>query len=127
MEIGPKNMKMIRELLNVLDIPKNMRGVLENAFKAQNFGAPLSKSRQDALVEAFDETVDDVIDALAPIYAKHFSENAIRGMIDFYRSDAGKEALNQQPAVIVDSMPIINEWAQKASDLAEEKLDDMDD
>ena len=53
-------------------------------------------------------------DILIPIYSKYLTSNDIKGIIAFYRSDAGKKLTRVMPNIARDSGQAGQEWAKKS-------------
>jgi len=51
--------------------------------------------------------VDDVINQLLPIYAKHFDQGEIEALISFYTSPAGQKNLNLTPVLMNETMQVM--------------------
>ncbi|MDR3528114.1 MAG: DUF2059 domain-containing protein [Rhizomicrobium sp.] len=62
----------------------------------------------------------------AAIYAEHFSEADLKALAAFYRSEAGKRFVAEQPAMMKEITPVASAWgmqtAQRAIQRATEKL-----
>jgi hypothetical protein len=50
---------------------------------------------------------------LVPIYDRHFSQDDIRGLIQFYESPIGKRMLEVTPLITQESFAAGQEWGQK--------------
>ena len=49
---------------------------------------------------------------IADVYAKHFTQKDIRGLVAFYSSDLGRKAIATMPAVMQDSAAVGQKWAE---------------
>jgi uncharacterized protein len=58
-------------------------------------------------------SVDELIDAIIPIYQKHLTHSEIRSTIDFYQSPTGQKMLAQMPAMMSESMQAMRPIMQK--------------
>jgi hypothetical protein len=56
-----------------------------------------------------------VTDEVAREYATHFTEQELKDILAFYQTPAGKKLLQEQPAVVNDSMKFAQDWANKLS------------
>lgn len=56
--------------------------------------------------EEMDEIIDDIYQTIIPIYDKHFTNEEILGIIDFYCSDLGKVYLSKMNVVTMECMMI---------------------
>lgn len=65
----------------------------------------------DSMIDVF--SVDEVIDALIPIYQKHLSKSDIDGILAFYASPAGQRLLKETPAIMAESMEVGGELGRK--------------
>jgi hypothetical protein len=60
-----------------------------------------------------DFPVNDLLDAMEPIYAKHFTKGDIDAMIAFYSTPTGKKALAEMPAITQEAMQASSGVVQK--------------
>ena len=69
---------------------------------------------------------DELMRMQAAVYAEHFSENDLKALAAFYRSDVGKRFVGEQPAIIQEITPLALRWGmqagQNAAQRAMEKL-----
>jgi uncharacterized protein len=78
-------------------------------------------------------SIDEMLDAIVPIYQNHLTHADIRAIIDFYHSESGQKFLKEMPSMMSESMlamdPIIKKHLpemQAAMDKAiQETLKDM--
>jgi hypothetical protein len=56
--------------------------------------------------ELRDALSSDFLHALTPIYAKYFTEEDIRSLIDFYKTPLGRKTITTMPAVLADAMAV---------------------
>ena len=62
---------------------------------------------------------------LAEIYAANFSENELRGIVNFYNSSAGRAWLEKQPIIETEAEQIGLEWAQLLTQKVLKKFEDQ--
>ena len=62
--------------------------------------------------EEFMNEVDpnELIELIAPIYARYFSHEDVKAMIRFYESPVGKKLVSVQPLITRDSMSAGQQW-----------------
>lgn len=48
--------------------------------------------------------MDEMLQAMVPIYAKYFTKADIEAMIAFYSAPTGQKVLREMPAILADSM-----------------------
>ncbi|MFZ0800325.1 MAG: DUF2059 domain-containing protein [Terriglobales bacterium] len=51
-----------------------------------------------------DLPVDEIIDAMVPIYQKHLTKSDLEAVIAFYSSPVGQKLLKEQPAMMAEGM-----------------------
>ncbi len=64
------------------------------------------------------QMVDDMINAIVPIYQKHFSKADLDGILAFYTSPVGQKLQSEQPAIMQESM-------QATTDIISKKLPEI--
>jgi len=52
------------------------------------------------------DIAEDVLNEIIPIYDKYFSDDEVKGLIDFYESDLGKSYLKNMGNVTVESVKV---------------------
>ncbi|MDR1025582.1 MAG: DUF2059 domain-containing protein [Treponema sp.] len=65
---------------------------------------------------------DSFSDLIIPIYDKHFSQDDIRGLIQFYESPLGRKMLEVTPQITEESFAAGQEWGQQ---LAQDILNEL--
>ena len=58
-------------------------------------------------------SVDELLDAMIPVYQQHLTHADIRGIIDFYNSEPGQKYLKEMPALMSESMEAIQPIIKK--------------
>ncbi len=58
---------------------------------------------------------DDFVNLVIPIYARHFSDSDLDGLIAFYSSPLGQRVIHELPAVTSESVVAGQEWGRKLS------------
>jgi hypothetical protein len=54
---------------------------------------------------------DGMMPKLVAVYANHFTQQDIRGLIAFYNTDLGQKLINQTPLIVSESATVGQEWA----------------
>lgn len=67
---------------------------------------------------------DALIEALVPIYAKHFTHAEVRELIAFYETPVGRKLVAEQPAIFQESYAIGGEWGRQVAMRVMTKLED---
>jgi uncharacterized protein len=58
----------------------------------------------------------EVIDEVAAIYARRFSEQELKDVVAFYKTPAGKKFVTEEPLAIDESLQRAQVWSQKLSE-----------
>jgi hypothetical protein len=73
------------------------------------------------------DMIDEMIDALVPIYQRHFSKADLDGMLAFYTSPVGQKFQSEQPAITQESMQAVgNIISAKLPELTKQMKAQMD-
>lgn len=107
----------VMTLLDLLQVRRTMSNMLENmkalmkqsAEEAFRKKIPNPTPKQlEALHAMFDDIsdmpLDEMIDALIPIYQRHLTRTDIEEVIRFYSSPAGQKLLSEQPKMMQEGM-----------------------
>ncbi|HKF22061.1 MAG TPA: DUF2059 domain-containing protein [Candidatus Angelobacter sp.] len=125
----------VMTLLELLQVRKTMSVMLESMKKVMIDGAergfrervPNPTPKQLAALHGmFDDIVnasmDDMINALIPIYQRHLTKADLEELIRFYSSPVGQKLLHEQPAIIQESMQAGAEVQQRRMDEIRAKI-----
>ena len=111
---------------------KQMRQGAEAAFKQKVPDAtPEQLQKLDKIFDNLfsDLPVDDIIDAIVPIYQKHLTKADLNAVVAFYSTSAGQKILKEMPAILSESMQAGGEIGQKMfsakSDEFSKQIDDL--
>ncbi|MFY9904520.1 MAG: DUF2059 domain-containing protein, partial [Terriglobales bacterium] len=102
-------------------LKKSMRTGAEAGFKQKIPGAtPEQLAKLNSVTDAVfqDFPLDEIIDAMVPIYQKHLSKSDLEAVIAFYSSPVGQKLLKEQPAMMAEGM-------QAGQDIMMRKLPEM--
>jgi uncharacterized protein len=99
-----------RELINAMmdTMRKQMRQIIhEQVAKQQNL--PPGFEAQE--VKGVDEMlrnlpIEEILQAMIPVYEKHFTKRDIDDLVAFYSSPTGQKMLKELPAVTAESMQV---------------------
>jgi len=69
--------------------------------------------------------LDEMIDAMIPIYQKHFTKGDIDGLVAFYSAPTGQKLLNELPSITREEMQVAMPIAQKLLADAEKRVNDQ--
>lgn len=72
---------------------------------------------------------DEMLDAMAPAYQKHFTKGDIDNLIMFYSSPTGEKLLREMPSVMSESMgdvmPIMTKYMETVQQRLRKETDEM--
>jgi len=72
-----------------------------------------------------DMPVDEMLDAMVPIYQKHLTKSDLDAILTFYNSAAGKKLLREQPAMMQEGMDVGGEIGRKRIGVMMQKMDEF--
>jgi hypothetical protein len=72
---------------------------------------------------------DEMVQAMAPVYQKHFTKGDIDNLVAFYSSPTGEKMLREMPSIMAEAMqsmtPIITKYADTIKQTLLKETDDM--
>jgi uncharacterized protein len=74
-----------------------------------------------AFKEEMARNVDDLLKMQAAVYAEHFSEQDLKTLAAFYRSDVGKRFVDEQSVIVKEITPLAARWGQEAGQRAAQR------
>jgi hypothetical protein len=85
-------------------------------------------SMMDALIEGM--PVDEITQAMIPVYQKHFTKGDIDHLIEFYSSPTGQKVLEEMPAITGESMtammPIMTKYMEDSKQRVRQQVKEME-
>jgi hypothetical protein len=123
----------VLRFMDLMQIRARMDQLVEGMKKSMKTGAeagfrlkiPAATPEQLARLDSVTETVfkdfpvDEIIDAMVPIYQRHLTKSDLEAVIAFYSSPVGQRLLKEQPAMMAEGM-------QAGQDIMMRKLPDME-
>ncbi|MDK9737328.1 DUF2059 domain-containing protein [Vibrio sp. D404a] len=113
---------LLVEVMNLDETLDAMHVQIRNMMNNMNQKFELTESERP-LFEEYHQKVSAVMEAqlswqqfepmMIDIYSKHFTEQEISAMLDFYRSESGQSILNKMPVVVQESMISSQAMAQR--------------
>ncbi len=98
----------VRELMKstMETVSKQMRQMLHAQIQNTPNLPPDAEERMDKMFDGVLQNmpVDDLLNAMAPVYAKHFTKGDIDAIVAFYSTPAGQKMVAEMPAVTQESM-----------------------
>jgi hypothetical protein len=77
---------------------------------------------QRPLLDAFLGRMNDLIDAVALVYARHFSEPEMRALAEFMRGPVGQKFVEKNPVVFQETMLVGQKFGQQIAGELREKI-----
>ena len=68
---------------------------------------------QDEVMRTFGENAPKLRDLIVMIYARHFTDEDLRGMIAFYATPIGARMIREMPTIMQESMVAGQVWAEQ--------------
>jgi len=120
----------VMKLLDLLQIRKSMSLMMDGMKQAMKQGAqetfrervpnptPKQLEALNGMVDDLmaDMPLDEMIEAMVPIYRRHLSKTDVDEVIRFYSSAVGQKLLREQPQMIQEGMQAGGEIQQKRMD-----------
>lgn len=69
--------------------------------------------------------VDEMIDAMVPIYQKHLTKDDLDGILAFYASPVGQKLQREQPAMMQEAMQVGGEIGRRRLGAMMQQMDDF--
>jgi len=115
------------QMVQVMEgMAKQMRLGAEQGFKQKVPDAtPEQLAKVDQLFDGVFSAlpVDEMIDAIVPIYQKHLTKSDLAAITAFYSSPAGQKVLKEMPAIMSEAMQAGGEIGRKTFDAKSKQLD----
>ena len=102
----------VRELMDVVGVKTlmmQMNGQMAGAMQQRLPCVP--GSYWQGFID--DNSVQQVIDRMVPVYQKHFTAEDIDGLLKFYRSPLGQKLVTEMPQVTAEGAQIGQAWGQE--------------
>jgi hypothetical protein len=78
--------------------------------------------RMDDMLKSF--PWDEMLDAMVPVYQKHFTKGDVDALVAFYSGPTGQKLLNEMPAIMGEAMQAMMPLMQKNIDGMNKHLQD---
>ena len=69
--------------------------------------------------------IDEMVDAMVPIYQRHLSHEDIEAILAFYSSPVGQKLLREQPAVMQEGMKVGGEIGRRRIETMMQQMDEF--
>lgn len=129
----------VLKFMEVLRIKSQLNQYFDGVAKQAKLGAeegfkhkiPDATPAQLAEVDKFAEElfknmpVDEMLDAMVPIYQKHLTKDDIAGILAFYSSPVGQKLQREQPAMMQEGMQVGGEIGRRRLGDMMQQMDDF--
>ena len=124
---SPASKEEVLKFIEVLHVKAQLLQYFDGVAKQAKLGAeegfkrkvPDATPAQLAEVDKFAEglfknmPVDEMLDAMVPIYQKHLTKQDLEGILAFYTSPVGQKLQREQPAMMQEGMQVGGEIGRK--------------
>lgn len=129
----------VLKFMDVLHIKSQLTQYFNGVAKQAKLGAeegfkekvPNATPEQLAEVDKFSENlfkdmpVDEMLDAMIPIYQKHLTKEDLDGILAFYASPIGQKLQREQPAMTQESMQVGGEIGRRRIGAMMQQMDEF--
>ena len=115
-----KEVKIV-ELLETMGSTHAMKTSFEymiNYYKQNN--PQISSEYWDNSLKHVD--YNELVQKLVPVYSKHFTEQEIVDLLNFYNTSTGKKMIDKMPVILQESMEIGRKWGIELAQKIEEEI-----
>lgn len=111
----------IRRLLDLTGGVRVGERLLDRLFEAERRSMPeVPESVWQEARRAFETS--ELVELIAAVWDRHFTQDEIRGLIAFYESPLGTRLRQMQPVILQESLFAGEEWGRRALERLQEKL-----
>jgi hypothetical protein len=106
-----------RDLMKTISdtMSKQMRQVTSEMLKKQSNVSPEMRERVNKMTDDLirNMPIDEMIDAMIPVYQKHFTKGNIDDLLAFYSTPTGQKVVKETPAISAEAMQAVMPISQK--------------
>lgn len=70
----------------------------------------------------FEANMDSFVEAVIPVYHKHYTGKEIKELLRFYSTDLGRKTIQVMPALMNDSMRVGQQWGESLGPAIEQRI-----
>ena len=119
-EPTPEQVHRLLDVMNAGEMGVQMMTTMINQFQMMMPEVP-AEYWEEFLARVQAEDLNGIV---APIYQRHFTEDEVVAMTDFYESPIGQVVLSKMPVVLEESMAAGQVWGEQlVNDLIEDLLE----
>jgi hypothetical protein len=117
--------EQLMEMFDVLEVTQQMNSMVETMEKTMRQAAPVSnlsdqqktelaKLDKELYVKVMNsDLMSNMVEAMIPIYQRHFTHADVAAIINFYSSPVGQKLLHEQPQILQELMPTLMTQTQQ--------------
>lgn len=108
----------------VTSLSKPMHDMIHDQFEKDKDRLPADfEAQMDKMLDDSLKTFpwDEMLDAMIPVYQKHFTKGDVNALVAFYDSPTGKKMIRDLPAIMQESMRAMMPIMQKQMDAIRER------
>lgn len=134
---SPPSREEVLKFVELLHLKAQLMLFLEGTKKQARTGAeegfrqkvpdatPEQLAKVDQLVDTTfkDLPIDEMLEAMVPIYQKHLTKSDLAAIISFYSSPVGQKLLKEQPAMMAEGMQAGGEIGRRRIGAMSQQLD----
>jgi hypothetical protein len=134
---APASKEDIQRYLDAMHTREMMKGMMETLTKQMqkmthemvqkqaNLPADFEARENATIGDMFKNfPVDEMIDAMIPVYQKHLTKGDVDGLVAFYTSPTGQKMIKELPAMTAESMQASSGIVQKMMAQAVQRVQD---
>ena len=105
---------------------KQMHQMIAEQLKKDPAMTPQAEGRVNKMMDDIIKTmpIDDLIDAMIPVYQKHFTKGNIDDLLAFYSTPTGQKLLKELPAISTEAMQAVMPISQRMMATAMQRAKD---
>ena len=105
---------------------KQMRQVTTEMMKKQSNVTPEMEERVNKMTDDLIKNmpIDEMLDAMTPVYQKHFTKGNIDDLVAFYSTPTGQKLIKELPAITAEAMQAVIPISQKLMATAVQRAQD---
>jgi hypothetical protein len=119
----------VRELMkNMMDaMSKQMRQMMHDQLQKVPNLPPDAEEKMNKMYDDMlkNMPLDDLLDAMEPVYQKHFTKGDIDSLIAFYSTPVGQKMLAEMPAITQEAMQASSGVVRKYMDQTMQQIQDQ--
>lgn len=121
--------EMMRSMMDVMT--KQIHQMTHDMIAKQPNYSPEIESRTSKMVDDMlkDMPIDEMLDAIIPVYQKHFTKGDIDALVAFYSTPTGQKLIRDLPAIMAESMqaysPIMQRLMTKTMQRVQDEIAQM--